>query len=342
MEQTMKIMTINTHSLAEPEFEEKREQFARVILKERPDLLAMQEVNQTAAAPELAAERLAGYMACPGNSVAVREDNYAAWLADRLRQDGLEYSWTWLPAKLGYDRYDEGMAVFARRPIRQAEQFFISRSRDYRNWKTRKLLGVQVGESWYYTVHMGWWDDEEEPFASQWNRLEAYLHERRKSGQPVWLMGDFNSPSAVRGQGYDLVCQSGWRDTFADAKERDGGVTVEEVIDGWRERASELINAGEAAGNAGGTARYATGNAGEAAGNAGGTVRNAGEAAEIAGGAAAGQPENGVNGMRLDYIFSSKPMAVIRSQVICNGRFYEKVSDHYGVMIEMMETGEVY
>lgn len=321
MEQTMKIMTINTHSLVEPEFEEKRERFARVILKERPDLLAMQEVNQTAAAPELAAERLAGYVACPGNSVAVREDNYAAWLADRLHRDGLEYSWTWLPAKLGYDRYDEGMAVFARRPIRQAEQFFISRSQDYRNWKTRKLLGVQVGESWYYTVHMGWWDDEEEPFASQWNRLEAYLHEKRKSGQPVWLMGDFNSPSAVRGQGYDLVCQSGWRDTFADAKERVGGVTVEEVIDGWRERASELTNAGEAAGDA---------------------AENTGEAAGNAGEAAFGQIEHGVNGMRLDYIFSSKPMPVIRSQVICNGRFYEKVSDHYGVMIEIMETGEVY
>lgn len=288
----MKIMTINTHSLVEPEFEVKREQFADVVLKEQPELFAMQEVNQTAAAPELDKERLAGYVACQ-DAVAVREDNYAAWLAGRLRQDGVEYYWTWLPAKLGYDRYDEGMAVFSRRPIRQVEQFFTSQSQDYRNWKTRKVLGIQVEESWYYTVHMGWWDDEEEPFVSQWSRLEAHLHEKKKSGQPVWLMGDFNSPSGVRGQGYDLVCRSDWRDTFLDAGERDNGVTVEEVIDGWRERASDTDG-------------------------------------------------HGVKGMRLDYIFSSMPVPVVRSQVICNGRCYEKVSDHYGVMIEMMDAGEVY
>lgn len=288
----MKIMTINTHSLVEPEFVVKREQFAGMVLKEQPELFAMQEVNQTAAAPELAKGRLAGYVPCQ-DAVTVREDNYAAWLAGRLRQDGLEYDWTWLPAKLGYDRYDEGMAVFSRRPIRQVEQFFTSQSQDYRNWKTRKVLGVQVGESWYYTVHMGWWDDGEEPFVSQWSRLEAYLHEKKKSGQPVWLMGDFNSPSGVRGQGYDLVYRSDWRDTFLDATERDSGVTVEEVIDGWRERASDTDG-------------------------------------------------RGVKGMRLDYIFSSKPAPVVRSQVICNGRNYEKVSDHYGVMIELMDAGEVY
>lgn len=287
----MKIMTMNTHSLVEPDFETKREWFARMILNEQPDLLAMQEVNQTAAAPMLGEKMLAGYAGCPESVIAVREDNYAAWLAARLRQDGVEYHWTWLPAKLGYDKYDEGMAIFSRRPIEKVEQFFTSQSQDYKNWKTRKMLGVQVGGIWYYTVHMGWWDDEEEPFVSQWSRMEARLHNKKEDVRPVWLLGDFNSSANVRGQGYDLVRQSDWRDTYADADSKDSGNTVEEVIDGWRERTSDLS-------------------------------------------------EDGTVGMRLDYIFSSRPVPVIQSQVICNGKNYEKVSDHYGVMIETKDSGE--
>lgn len=289
----MKIMTMNTHSLAEPDFETKREQFASMILKEQPDILALQEVNQTAAANGLCEKQLEGYVPCPGSEIPVREDNYAAWLVHRLSQDGLCYHWTWVPAKLGYDRYDEGMALLCRQPIEKVEAFFTSQSQDYQNWKTRKVLGIQADQIWYYTVHMGWWDDEEEPFVNQWSRLEAYLYEKKKAAQPVWLLGDFNSASSVRGQGYDLVCQSDWRDTFADADEKDSGVTVEEVIDGWKERASEL-------------------------------------------------EKEGSRGMRLDYIFSSRPVPVLRSRVICNGSDYDKVSDHYGVMIETKETGEDY
>lgn len=291
MGRIMKLLTMNTHSLVEPDFEIKRECFARMILKEQPDLFAMQEVNQTAAASIKDEEQLAGFLPCPGSDVPVREDNYAAWLAERLFKEGLFYYWTWVPAKLGYDCYDEGMAVFSRRPIEKAEQFFTSRLQDYHNWKTRKVLGIQTGNSWYYTVHMGWWDDDEEPFASQWNRLETYLFNKKQNGQPVWLMGDFNSSSTVRGQGYDLVIQSDWRDTFANAEEKDTGITVEEVIDGWKERSSELEC-------------------------------------------------EGVKGMRLDYIFSSRPVQVLRSQVVCNGKYYEKVSDHYGVMVETKDAGE--
>lgn len=85
--------------------------------------------------------------------------------------------------------------------------------------------------------------------------------------------------------------QSDWRDTYADADSKDSGNTVEEVIDGWRERTSDLS-------------------------------------------------EDGTVGMRLDFIFSSRPIPVIQSQVICNGKNYEKVSDHYGVMIETKDSGE--
>ena len=50
----MKLLTLNTHSLIIPEHEVKREIFADFIAKEQPEVFALQEVNQTAAAPLLA------------------------------------------------------------------------------------------------------------------------------------------------------------------------------------------------------------------------------------------------------------------------------------------------
>ena len=38
-----------------------------------------------------------------------------------LEQRGVHYYWSWLPAKVGYDIYDEGAAVFSRAPITAAE-----------------------------------------------------------------------------------------------------------------------------------------------------------------------------------------------------------------------------
>ena len=117
------------------------------------------------------------------------------------------------------------------------DSFRISRSEDYKNWKTRRILGIQTADGWFYTAHMGWWDDEEEPFREQWERLGEHLED--KKNQPVWLMGDFNSIDIISGEGYDLVSGSGWKDTYCLAQEKDQGITVGKVIDGWRERLSE-------------------------------------------------------------------------------------------------------
>ena len=164
----MKLLTLNTHSLIEPAYEAKRDAFVEFIRKEQPDVFALQEVNQTAAAP-LLADVPAGYYPCPGNMVLLKADNHAAAVARMLEEAGCAYHWSWLPAKIGYDRYDEGMAVFSRAPITAAENLLLSQINDYNNWKTRRALGICAGDVWYYTVHLGWWKDEVEPFASRTN-----------------------------------------------------------------------------------------------------------------------------------------------------------------------------
>ena len=45
----MKLLTLNTHSLIEPDYEAKREFFVNFIAAEQPEVFALQEVNQTAA-----------------------------------------------------------------------------------------------------------------------------------------------------------------------------------------------------------------------------------------------------------------------------------------------------
>lgn len=233
----MKLLTLNTHSIQEENYMRKLEWFVDVLLRERPDLVAMQEVNQTMTAPVADQARLRGYVPMEGH-IPVLQDNHAAQVARRLWDDGVPCSWTWLPAKRGYGKYDEGLALLSlRKPITETDAFCISRCDDYENWRTRKVLGVRLeGESgWFYTVHMGWWGDEEEPFAAQWEAMERRLAGKREAG-PVWLLGDFNAPAQIRDESYDCVARCGWMDTYMLAAEKDGGMTVRGVIDGWRDR----------------------------------------------------------------------------------------------------------
>ena len=100
----------------------------------------------------------------------------------------------------------------------------------------------------------------------------------------IWLLGDFNSLDNVKQEGYDLICNSGWKDTYKLADAKDSGITVEEEIDGWRQ-------------------------------------------------------SDGRKGMkdekRLDYIFCNQEKKIKESRVVCNGKNYPVVSDHYGVLIEV-------
>ena len=232
----MKILTLNTHSLQEENYQQKLEWFVESILKEKPDIIAMQEVNQTANAEVIDTEKLIGQYPVPG-CMQIRQDNHAAQVAYHLNQAGIACSWAWIPIKLGYDKYDEGIAILSLgRKIRCIDKFPISRTKDYHNWRTRAVLGVQVEglEDWFYTVHMGWWEDKLEPFLDQWKRLNCCIASKRMCGR-VWLLGDFNAPDLAVGQSYDHITASGWIDTFHIAARKDSGITVPGAIDGWRE-----------------------------------------------------------------------------------------------------------
>ena len=290
----MKLLTLNTHSLVEEEYEKKLSDFVDAISRELPDIIALQEVNQTCTQEAVSKQQnpKVWELYCPcKEGCIVRKDNHVFNVVKRLSEKGIFYYWTWLGMKLGYGKYDEGIAVLSKSPIVETDVFLISQINDYQNWKTRKIIGIRTKanpKDWFYSVHMGWWQDEEEPFEAQWKRICCHMKDR----ESVWLMGDFNSPAAVKEEGYELIKKSGWYDTFLSAVEKDSGITVEKVIDGWKDKIDVKASDREENDN----------------------------------------PV--INGMRIDQIWSSQEVVIKSSKVIFNGKKESVVSDHYGIVVE--------
>lgn len=230
----MKLLTLNLHGPTE-DAEHKLHHLAHAVLVEKAQVIALQEVCQRSDALPADASLLTGCMRL-SHAVPVREDNPAAHLARLLRDAVTPCSWTYLPVKRGHGCYDEGLALLAPRGrIVAVASACISRTQDDADWRKRAALAVQLEgrPDWMCCVHMGWWRDEQEPFCAQWEALQAFLADKRGS-TPVWLLGDFNAPAEVRGEGYDLIAADGWYDTFHLAACREGAATIAGRADGWQ------------------------------------------------------------------------------------------------------------
>lgn len=224
----MKLLTLNTHSIIEEDSDIKAGYLAKAISEIEPDIVALQEVNQTSSLPPLDQDSKYGVISMR-NDIPLRCDNYAVNLARQLCDMNLQYNCLWLPIKKGYGSLDEGVAILSKSNIIDADVINLSIKDDYDCWKTRKGLGIKLSDNcWYYSLHFGWWDDKAEPFAAQWQSFAESVR-----GKKVWAMGDYNSPDNIRDEGYDLVSTSGWYDSYLAALKRDDGVTVDRNIAGW-------------------------------------------------------------------------------------------------------------
>lgn len=225
----MKVLTLNTHSLEEKDMAVKQQAFADEIALLQPDVIALQEVNQTMSAPAVTAP---AEMTAAAADIPLRADNHALAISHLLEEKGLHYYWAWLPIKVGYSKYDEGLALFSKKPILAADDILVSRINDYANYRTRRILGIETEDGWFYDCHMSWWNDPDEPFAGQWDALSEAIKDRRNAV----LLGDFNGDAAIRNENYDLIASSGWKDTYTLAENKDEGWTVSGAIDGWKDK----------------------------------------------------------------------------------------------------------
>lgn len=225
----MKLLTINTHSIIENDYKRKLDVFINAINEIKPDIITMQEVNQTSTEDAIMHNDARIFN---DGTIPIKRDNHAYCVQKGLEKFGCYYNLAWLGFKNGYKKFDEGLSVMSLAPIEKIHSFTISKTSEYNDWQTRKVLGIYAFGEWFYSVHMGWWRGENEPFICQWERLNANI----KKEQRVWLMGDFNNSEHKRGEGYDKIISDGWIDTYKIAKDKDTGYTAHTKIDGWQEK----------------------------------------------------------------------------------------------------------
>lgn len=226
----MKILTLNTHSLADSDNLKNCHIFCDVIERERPDVIALQEVNQYMEKESV--QGIKGYV--PVGEIPLKESNFALSMHKILTAMKLEYKFSWLGIKKGYDKFDEGLAVFSLSTIKEAKSLLLSNTSDYNNFKKRMALLVETEDGVFINCHLGWEKDEEEPFFNQVKRLNACRNFKKQ----MYLMGDFNIPP--ESDGYKLITSSGWCDTFKMASERIGEATIMGKIDGWEKNKESL------------------------------------------------------------------------------------------------------
>lgn len=215
----MKLLTLNCHSWQEDNQYEKIMHLVETIKEQSYDVIALQEVNQTV-------EEEVVY----GN---IKKDNFALVLINELKKLGEDqYSLVWGFSHL-YKNFEEGLAIITKHPVIDEHSFIASNSMDSTNWKTRKIVGATIQYDdkplSFYSCHMGWWHDEEEPFKDQADNLLKYVN----MDKMAFFMGDFNNDAFVDGEGYEYLLSHGLIDTYHLAENKDEGVTVEGEIAGW-------------------------------------------------------------------------------------------------------------
>ncbi len=225
----MNLLTLNCHSWQEENQLMKIKYLAQTIVENSYDVIALQEVSQ--AADE---ECVSG---------KIKKNNYAFVLLEELKKLGItEYTLVWdLSHYITNGTYEEGVAILTKHPIMEEHSFFVSESKDVKNnWKTRRIVGGTINYNnkplSFYSCHMGWWHDEQEPFKNQVDTLLQLVNR----DQSFFLMGDFNNDAALEGEGYEYLIRNGLFDTYHLADDKDEGITVKGKISGWSDNKQDL------------------------------------------------------------------------------------------------------
>lgn len=189
-----------------------------------PDIICLQEVGEwrgDAAADD------------PFGSSA---SNMVHQVLSRLPGHGYQATMDW--SHVGFGTWREGSAILSRHPVLRLDSRWVSRPGNRRRdlWKSRNIpmarVGVPgVGAVDVYSVHLGWWDDAEEPFAEQFQRLLEWIGE--DAADIVVLCGDFNAPAG--GPAYEMItAESGFVDLYLLANPAGMfDATIAGDSDGW-------------------------------------------------------------------------------------------------------------
>ncbi|MFC3932354.1 endonuclease/exonuclease/phosphatase family protein [Streptococcus dentapri] len=219
----MNLLTLNVHAWLEEDQEAKIRYLADVIAEKDYDVIALQEVNQSISAPKVMGE--------------VRSDNYGIVLLDLLKEKGItDYHYYWSPSHIGYDVYEEGVALLTRDKVLEVENFYTSKSQDMHTIDSRKIIKLQLEVDnqvlEIYSCHMNLPSSRIE---NQQDNLQRLVQHSDFSGLKIFL-GDFNTDAIGSPQAYQVILDQGLLDTYQLAQEKDDGITASKAIDGWADQ----------------------------------------------------------------------------------------------------------
>lgn len=231
----MRLLTLNVHGRLEDNIDEKMDEIVAFIVKQDVDYIALQEVAQEIDDEILTEDALISLnytkLTKQYFDIPIKSTNYAYQLVKKLKQQQLAYRWSWAPTHIGFDSYDEGVAVLSKTKF-EAEPLHLSKMLDYSNYHTRfALVAKDIEEDiLVFSTHHSWWEND---FSHEWNRIEDYI--KNSSLSQCAILGDFNNEASVDGEGYHLIMQSELdiQDSFIEAKTTIGEYTVKNAIAGW-------------------------------------------------------------------------------------------------------------
>jgi len=157
-----------------------------------------------------------------------------------LRRLDEHYFYTMDWSHYGFDVWLEGSAILSKHAFVDTDSRFISNPSNgrYHFWKSRNVPMARIdipgtGGVNVFSVHTGWWDDEEEPFQEQYRKLLDWAGEVLAPHGTTVLCGDFNVPAGSKMQEF-MTSGTGYSDQYALANP-DGSldITIGGAIDGW-------------------------------------------------------------------------------------------------------------
>lgn len=162
-----------------------------------------------------------------------------------LRRLNEHYFYTMDWSHYGYGVWFEGSAILSKQALIETGSRFISNpdNNRYYSWKSRNVpmarLDVPgIGSVNVFSVHTGWWDDEEEPFQNQYRNLLAWAGEIAAPRGTTILCGDFNVPAGSMMQEF-MTNGTGYSDQYALANPDSSlDITIAGAIDGWEDNDS--------------------------------------------------------------------------------------------------------
>lgn len=220
-----KILTLNLHCYQEENQSEKFSIIARAIFEQGVDFVLLQEVSQHHESEIIA----------NSNGVSIKKDNAALLIVQELKKLGVHFDFVWDWSHFGWEIWEEGVAILSRHPISNQNSKYVTENEDKNFWLSRKVLRADIdykGETiTLVSVHLGFWDNQIEPFENQFQNLVTFS----TSQATTIVAGDFNVEAGT--PGYDfMIKNSNFRDLDLECNpEGMFAPTIGGLIDGWNE-----------------------------------------------------------------------------------------------------------